>query len=1104
MNIQIFRVTEAKRFLAGVAILAMVLFSIQGIFAQTAVAATGAVWTTTGSCGDPQNINQYAVGETVFINGSGFTANTSGTWQIKDPGANGTVHYSGPVTTDASGAFCVQARTLTNDDIGGPYNAQAFDKNDNFSVAAATNNSATLRVNKILVNAPQDVTADDFSFTIDGSQTTQFNASGSNSVVLNLADSPFTIVEVEANGNGYTTSYDNCIDVALTSNGATCTVTNTYAPTTGTLVIKKVVVDSNADESEFSFQINGGGSQNFESDGENVILDAATGTYTIVEDPAAGYVTTYANNNNGNTCTDLEVTAGATTTCTITNTLIPPTDIKINVVKNLIQDDGGTEGYSDFEFSYNGGQSYATWGQATATLTLPAGQVYTITENESSVVVSGRYSVTYSDTCNNIDIAAGEEITCIITNDDIAPELTVIKTVINDNGTKTNVAGDFTMNVTGTNVSTASFAGNASGITVTLDAGTYSVDESDDFGYSKSLSDDCSSDVNGAIDLGESRTCTITNDDPAPDRAYITVTKQVINDDGRQLGVSDFPLYVDGQSVTSGQAYEVFSTGNYQVSEDEDQWYTSSFPNEDDSCDENGLISNVVLGQSYTCTIVNDDIPGSSITIDKVVTGEQANNDQSFNFEVTGDITDSFGLSGSGTPKTYSDLQSGTYVFTEGSVPDRWNLDDDVAIECSGAATSSVTTNEASSTVTVDLFAGENITCTFTNEYTPRDSSNDDENIVVRKVVTDGSDTDTQFDFVIERLSDDSTTTFQLAHGMEYDTGDIAAGEWYSISEVNIPEYWSLASTSCVTDRLGQERDIDPSEFQLIERETITCTFTNDQELFEIYGYVWYDDDEDGVWDEGEDPLSNWTVKATNGSKNYQTTSANDGFYNFFVPAGTWTVSETVQNDWAQTFPAGSGTHVVTVPQIPDEEFSFLDSVINFFVPTVFAQTPYPTSYGAYDFGNDYRGGGGGGGTPSPRCDLFTISSNTFEDGDELTLSWETRNGTDVKIEANGVEIYSESNDSIVDEGEFEVTPTEDTEYELTVYRSTRNDTCTIEVTEVGEGGPTPQVLGEQVSAVPLGAAATGAGGASPVQIPSATFAYVAALGAATRVRNGQ
>lgn len=91
--------------------------------------------------------------------------------------------------------------------------------------------------------------------------------------------------------------------------------------------------------------------------------------------------------------------------------------------------------------------------------------------------------------------------------------LHIIKTVINDDG-RNKTASDFTINVTGTSVSSSSFAGEEDpGTTITLDAGVYSVDEDEDSDYTKSLSADCS----GTIASGEEKTCTITNNDtPIP------------------------------------------------------------------------------------------------------------------------------------------------------------------------------------------------------------------------------------------------------------------------------------------------------------------------------------------------------------------------------------------------------------------------------------------------------------------------------------------------------------------------------------------------------------------------------------------------------------
>ena len=68
------------------------------------------------------------------------------------------------------------------------------------------------------------------------------------------------------------------------------------------------------------------------------------------------------------------------------------------------------------------------------------------------------------------------------------------------------------------------------------------------------------------LDVGEDITCTFTNDDIAP---TLTVTKMVVNDDGGTKVVGDFPLFVDGGPVTSGDT-NTFTAGAHTVSETTD------------------------------------------------------------------------------------------------------------------------------------------------------------------------------------------------------------------------------------------------------------------------------------------------------------------------------------------------------------------------------------------------------------------------------------------------------------------------------------------------------------------------------------------------------
>jgi len=96
----------------------------------------------------------------------------------------------------------------------------------------------------------------------------------------------------------------------------------------------------------------------------------------------------------------------------------------------------------------------------------------------------------------------------------------------------------------------------------------------------------------------------------------LTVTKVVINDNGRSNNVSDFPLFVGATSVISGAANS-FSPGDYVISETTNSNYTQSFSGD---CDSSGNIT-IYPGINTACTITNDDIAeishisgGSSLT----------------------------------------------------------------------------------------------------------------------------------------------------------------------------------------------------------------------------------------------------------------------------------------------------------------------------------------------------------------------------------------------------------------------------------------------------------------------------------------------------------
>ena len=99
---------------------------------------SGAIWTTTGSCGDPQDINQYARGEDVYINGAGFCPGEYDWVIVGLPGhascdPDEVVELGANYIVDESGAFCFKAYTVALDDCG-EYTVGFDGKTDNYNV----------------------------------------------------------------------------------------------------------------------------------------------------------------------------------------------------------------------------------------------------------------------------------------------------------------------------------------------------------------------------------------------------------------------------------------------------------------------------------------------------------------------------------------------------------------------------------------------------------------------------------------------------------------------------------------------------------------------------------------------------------------------------------------------------------------------------------------------------------------------------------------------------------------------------------------------------------------------------------------------------------
>lgn len=223
-------------------------------------------------------------------------------------------------------------------------------------------------------------------------------------------------------------------------------------------------------------------------------LQLAPNTYTVSEVIDTNYTQSFSND--CNSVGSITLDPKDIKTCTITN---EEKAGSVTVSKTVINH-GGTKTVADFA-PYKVGEAVVTQGVPTF---FPNG-TYAVTETTDP-----NYTTTFSGDCDvsgNVTVTTGSAKTCTITNEESAPAtgtITVNKVVINHGGSKT--AADFAPYKVGTATVTE-------GASTSFAQGVYVVSETIDPSYTQTFSGDC--DLLGSIVLlaGESKTCTITNEE---------------------------------------------------------------------------------------------------------------------------------------------------------------------------------------------------------------------------------------------------------------------------------------------------------------------------------------------------------------------------------------------------------------------------------------------------------------------------------------------------------------------------------------------------------------------------------------------------------------
>jgi len=384
---------------------------------------------------------------------------------------------------------------------------------------------ASLHVIKVVNNDNGgSKSASDFSFMINGGTATAFQTGGEND--LSLAPGTYSVTEPA--GLGYSTTYDNCSNLAIASGAlATCIITNDdRAPS---LTLDKIVVnDDGGTAAESDWVLTAAGPTLISGHGAAGSADVVSGptflagTYTLSEStgPTGYNASPWSCAKNGAAPVNgpqIVLDVGDSAICTITNDDIDPQAgqaATLHIIKHVSNNNGGTLSAKDFSFSVNGGTAQAFEADGQNDLTVSAG-TYSVIEQ----AVAG-YTTSY-DNCSNLAISAGGSATCTITNDDIAPSLTLDKIVINNNGGNVSESA-WTLTADGGTAGTLSGPGAAGSADVqsgnNFKAGTYALSESvGPAGYSASAWS-CVKNQNQPVasalitlGLGDKATCTITN-----------------------------------------------------------------------------------------------------------------------------------------------------------------------------------------------------------------------------------------------------------------------------------------------------------------------------------------------------------------------------------------------------------------------------------------------------------------------------------------------------------------------------------------------------------------------------------------------------------------
>ncbi len=601
---------------------------------------------------------------------------------------------------------------------------------------------------------------------------------------------------------------------------ATCTITNTAQQPTLTLV-KTVVNDSGGTAEATDWTLSAAG--------PTTGVTGATGSSTVTSVPVAigSYALTESGGPTGYTASDwtcdggtqngssVAVALGDDVTCTITNTDQPAL---LTLVKVVVDNGSGTT-YQPGDFDLTAdpqdidGQAPVTGpgnSAAVTNQTVFAGS-YELSEDGPDGFLGSIWECTGGVVDGAIvTVPNGGNVTCTITNTAIAPTLTLIKTVVNDNG-GTAVATDWTLSADGP--SPISGTTGAPAVTAAaVEIGTYTLDETGPLGYAASdwtcLNGVTPFPQDGAsitLAEGDDVTCTIVNNDEA---AQLTLIKTVVNGATGATAVSaNWTLTAAGPTPVTGPGSspqvtaQTVNAGDYVLSESGGPaGYTASAWDCGDAEQESSTVE-VPNGGNVTCEITNTATAPTLTLVKSVDNGNTGATTAETAWTLTA-VNGASTITGITATSAVTDAVAtvGTYGLTE-TGPAGYDASSWV---CTGGT--------ATTGTSVTLALGDAATCTITN------TAQQPTLTLVKQVVNDNGGSAEPTDWTLEAAGPTTPIT-----GVTGSTGVTAVPVQiggYVLSESGGPAGYTADPWSCTSGLTG-------STVTVALGDDVTCTIVN-------------------------------------------------------------------------------------------------------------------------------------------------------------------------------------------------------------------------------------------------------------------------------------